>query len=198
MPRPSRAVPLTALTLLAVLLSGCTSDPDPEAGPPSAPSSASPSSSAPEPLRLETAVARVAGKLSQARRERVARKAGAVVEDYLQAAFLAGPPQGAFDSFTSGARKQARHDRRLLTAAGLRSAEPVTATHAAAYLSVLAPRGRVVGATARLEADLRVERRGEPRTVRLRGRLMLTPTAKGWRIFGYDLSRSVGARKRSK
>jgi hypothetical protein len=55
-----------------------------------------------------------------------------------------------------------------------------------ASFSVVAPRGRAVGATARIH--LEVQRGGRP--LRIDGRLLLTPTKRGWQIFGYDLTRS--------
>lgn len=197
MSHPRRAVATALLIPILAVLPACTDAGGDQPAATPTPQSTSPTTTL-EPFRLEAAVTRVAGRLPDRRRERVARQAGQVVERYVQAAFLSAPPANAFAGFTRGARREARQDRRLLTAAGFGGRAQVTARHAAAYLSVLAPRGRVVGATARLEVDLRVDRAGQARTVRLRGRLMLTPTPQGWRVFGYDVSRSGGAGKGEK
>jgi hypothetical protein len=152
-------------------------------------------------LALRTGVTRVIGELDPAARKRLAGKVDALVGRYLQAAFLDpesradGSKAGAasrFPGFTSGARAQAVTDRRLLTAASLRGADRVTPVLATAYVSVLAPEGRLAGATARVALDLRVSSDEGTRPLRVRGRLLLTPTSQGWRIFGYDLSQSGG------
>lgn len=82
----------------------------------------------------------------------------------------------------------------------------IEVVRAEAPVNVLAPRGRPAGATARLdltlevtpppgddeEADARDDTEPEPQSqdVRLRGRLLLTPVGQGWRIFGFDVTRT--------
>jgi hypothetical protein len=53
---------------------------------------------------------------------------------------------------------------------------------------VVAAHGRAVGATAKVSLDLRVTEAGRTRPVRVQGRLLLTPTDHGWRIFGYHVA----------
>ena len=193
---------LVAALGLAVSLTACTS------GSPESSTSEPPAGTAPaqtlrsSDVRLQTRVARVAGVLPEKRRARVAKGIGRVVEKHLDKAYLGDYPMrgagAAFADFVPGVRKQARRDQRLLTGRGLKGAESVSVTSAAAYVALLAPRRHVVGATARLEVDLRVDTGRGAEKVRVRGRLMLTPTAEGWRIFGYDLSRSdLGGRKKA-
>ena len=128
---------------------------------------------------LRSRVTRVAGPLTDVRRDRVARRARAVVAGYLESAFLrTGDP---FRAFTGEARRAARSDGELLT--GSRGVE---LRRAHAWFSVAAPGGRPVGLTARVLVELADGRRAESVT----GRLLLTRTADGWRVFGYDLARS--------
>ena len=58
---------------------------------------------------------------------------------------------------------------------------------AIAYVSVVAPEGRAVGATARVSVDLAVADSERTRRLTVSGRLLLTPRPDRWRIFGYDL-----------
>lgn len=179
---------------LALPLSACTSeDPEPAASEP--PTGTAPAQTVrSSEVRLQTRVTRVAGRLPDERRAQVAKGIGRVVEAHLDKAYLREYPMrapgAAFVDFTAGARTQARKDQRLLTGRGLKGARSVSVTDAAAYVALLAPGRHVVGATARLEVDLRVETRRGAEKVRVRGRLLLTPTPKGWRIFGYDVTRS--------
>ena len=199
--RARRALLALVLSLgLALPMSACTSD-DREPG-----ASESPTSTAPgqtlrsSEVRLETRVTRVAGRLPEKRRTQVGKGIGRTVAAYLDKAYLRDYPMrgpgAAFAGYTAGARQQARKDQRLLTGRGLKGARSVSVTDAAAYVALLAPGRHVVGATARLEVDLRVETKRGAEKVRVRGRLLLTPTPKGWRIFGYDVSRSDLADKK--
>ncbi len=57
---------------------------------------------------------------------------------------------------------------------------------------MLAVKGHAAGATARVVLRFRTD--GEvQRKVEVRGRLFLTPTPDGWRIFGYDVTKGRGA-----
>ena len=128
---------------------------------------------------LRSRVTRVAGPLADVRRDRVARRARAVVAGYLQGAFLhTGDP---FRAFTGRARRAARSDGELLT-----ESRGVELRRAHAWFSVAAPEGRPVGLTARVLVELADGRRAGSVT----GRLLMTRTADGWRVFGYDLARS--------
>ena len=127
---------------------------------------------------LRSRVTRVAGRLSDVRRDRVARQARAVVEGFLGGAF--GSEGDPLRSFTGDLRRAARSDE-LVVQPG------VEVTHAAAWFAVAAPTGRPVGITARLAVDLA----DGDRTTSVTGRLLLTRVEREWRVFGYDLARST-------
>jgi hypothetical protein len=133
------------------------------------------------------------GRLSPPFRRRVAGEVSGLVERYVDAAFVEGARgRAAYPGFTPAARKLAVRDRGVLGSAGLGGGS-LTPRSGSARVTVLSPGRRPVGATARVRIRLRQEgpagaRRG--RDVVLRGRLVLTPTERGWRVFGYDLARS--------
>ena len=177
----------------ALLLAGCSVLPDaaPADGSPSSagptPTPAVPAGvdSAPEPdsgVELRGRVTRVAGHLSDARRERVTRRAGAVVEDYLDA--MTAPGDDLPEGFVRELRPAARADDRVLG-----PGNDVEVERARAWFSVAAPGGRPVGLTVRLAVDLAPKGGGTPAGT-LTGRLFLTRVAGDWRVFGYDLARS--------
>jgi hypothetical protein len=163
-------------------------------------------------LDLTVRVTRVSGRLPAARREAVAAKVGRVIGTYVQAAYLEGAgagqgaaatrsvgergtaATGAFAAFTPDAARQARRDRDLLTSAGFGDARKVQPLEATAFLSVLAPKGRPVGATARTTLRFAVTGAdGTTRQRQVRGRVLLTPQNGDWRIFGYELSGTAAA-----
>jgi hypothetical protein len=197
--RSARRVAVLAVLLLVTgVLAGCvghggsTDRRAPEAGSSVAPATA--------PLRVRAAVTRVAGRLHASARKRVAARARSLVTTYLHSAFLGaeGPPRGtgAFPGFTPAARTMAQRDREVLTGAAYAGADRVVPRSARVKVNVVAPGGRAVGATAWVRLALAVTSGGHARSVDVAGRLLLTPTAHGWRIFGYDLSQS-GRRARS-
>ena len=204
--RPGRGGTGLVCLALLVALTGCTGGP---AEPPADRPVRQPATGelttgelttlAPKPVPLRVRVTLVFGKLPRPARQSVQRRIGRVVGDYFDAAFLAGDyPRSdfgdAFATFTRGAAARARADRDLLTNRTLGPATvAVTPLRREAFVSVLAPRRRAVGATARVRLVFRAVREGRPDSrVRLTGRLMLTRGASGrWRIFGYDVARST-------
>jgi hypothetical protein len=145
-----------------------------------------------------TEVTHVAGRLPPKDRRRLCARVGRTISAYVDAAFLGGDyPRSrfgaSFGAFTSGAARQARDDLTLLTNLPWGpTTRSVRATRRTAYLSVLAPKGRVAGVTAAVDLRFRVDRGTRPaRRVRLKGRLLLTRDHRGrWAIFGYDLART--------
>lgn len=202
-------LPLVA-ALCAGLLAGCTGDPSPRSGPPAGASTTPtmPSASSvptapsatfePAPAPLRVRVTRVAGGLGPRERDVLAGRVRHTLTTYVEDAYLGGRRgsdfSAAFATFTPSARALARHHRGLLTNAGLGAGtEPVFPRRQVAWLAVLAPRRVVAGVSARVRLRYLV-----PRAVRadqevaVRGRLLLTRGDDGaWKIFGYDVARSV-------
>jgi hypothetical protein len=173
------AVLLVAAVVVAVLLTrGSSEDKATASGPTQSPS---------PPLRVTTRVTRIAGSLPAPRRQSLRQHLDALVQDYLQAAFV--DPRGSsadFPGFTPAARSLASHDARVLTAGATRT----EVKRAAAYVSVFADHGRAHGATVRLVLALVSGDGARPQP--MVGRLLLTPTSSGWRVFGYDMARGAG------
>jgi hypothetical protein len=173
---------LATALLLASTTAACTDDKkaDDPTGPDASPVS----------VPLEVSVTRVAGTLGAAARGNLEELVTAPLQEYVDNALLGDYPRtdfvDAYSSFTSGAAAQAERDAALLTGAGFAEAESVTAQQLTARLSVLAPDGKVAGATARIRFVLDVD--GQP--VTLAGRLVLTREKGEWRIFGYDVHRN--------
>ena len=135
-------------------------------------------------IRLRSRVTRVAGQLTDVRRDRVARRAHATVLAYLETASGGDAPwRGA----VRGLRREARADAPVL-----RGTEELGPADARAWLSVAAPHGRAVGVTARLAVTLPPD---DGPAVSVTGRLLLTPRAgrggTAWQVFGYDLARGT-------
>lgn len=191
--RAPQALAGAVLALGSSGLVGCTARSDPAPAPVPAPTRAE----VPDPggLDVRTRVTRVAGALSDTRRRQLSRSARTLVTDYVEAAYLDGNDDGnaVLPGFTLAARRLARRDLDVLSAAGFPGADSVrarSARPAQVYVAAVAANGRAVGATARVSIHLAVTRDGATAPARLRGRLLLTPTDRGWRIFGYDLALS--------
>jgi hypothetical protein len=179
--RPSVPAAFGAVLAL-VLLAGCDWGGDAEEDP--IPSAAGGPTT--QPLRVTAEVTGVGGtRIAPALRRRTATDVRGLVQRYVEAAFVEGAGGAeAFPGFTPAARELAVADRRVLTAAGLAEVAPRSAS---ASVSVLHRDGRGVGATARLRVRVLAD---DGARVVLRGRLLLTPTEQGWKVFGYDLARA--------
>lgn len=202
---PRRRLLAPVVLLLAVgLAAGCTSDGD--SGQPAARATPTMSGSAPtatpEPVHTKVSVVNVVGGLPKDARERVRRHVGKVVDGWFDAAYVGGnyPRRDfseAFPGFTSGAKAQAHRDRALMSndAIGTRLSG-VTATRRWVFLDVLAPRHHAAAVTARFRLDFRTQGKAkgqDPKPVEVRGRLFLTPSPHGWRVFGYDVAKGTPA-----
>lgn len=182
------AVAIATVLVLSLVAGACSSDDPPEA-PAAAPSET------PEP-EVETSVTfgQVAGRLPKATRERLKKQIGDVVDGWMEAAYLSGEyPRRAFrdvwPAFTPGARDLAHRDRGLMSNADIgERIDGVEARRREARLDVVAVRQRPVGVTARVLLVFRATGKAE-RVVRVQGRLFLTRTGNGWRVFGYDVTK---------
>jgi hypothetical protein len=200
--RPVRRAFASALCLLlAVTISACTGDSDPDGRSPQPPpaSKGAATTLEPKPVPATVRVTRVSGKLRPKAREVLADNIRKVVIGYFDDAFIGGDHprsdfSNAFRTFSPGAARQADRNRDLLTNRVLGpSTVEVIPKRQTAYLSVLAPYKVAAGVTARVHLDFLAERGDQPdKRVEVRGRLILTRTGSGgWQIFGFDLSRSV-------
>lgn len=201
--RPRRAVVLTvSLLVVALVGAGCTgggSDADGGAGG-GADSGAAGGDRTGRQVQLDARVGKVAGGLPKPRRQKAVRQVGGVVDRWFEAAYLGGDyPRRSFKRVWPGwsrdLRRQARADRRLTSNAGIgRSTRSVIGRRKQVRVDVLAWKGWHRSATARFTLVFdQVPRKEAHRTTRHRvnGRLMLVPTGKGgWRVVGYDVSRS--------
>ena len=201
---------LTGTALAVVLLGGAVAcsdgDGDGAGAAPRSASTASPSASAPSvrpgerleplgPVRL----GQVVGGLDRDRRRQVLREVGTVTDDWLRAAYLAGPwPRRDFSRawprFTPAAERLARADRALTSNADLgRRVTDVVPRSRRIDVDVLVARGWAQAATARVRLAFRAEQRRGPasRGYVVHGRLLLTHGDAGWRVFGYDLSKGA-------
>jgi hypothetical protein len=192
MSRRVRRATATAAVVMTLLLGACNDADAPagSAGPPTATRTAKPA--------VETVVrlGRVTGRLPAEARTRLARQVGSVVDGWVKAAYLAGdyPRRGFSDSwpgFTAGAQALARRDRALMSNQDIgERIDDVRARRSQVRLDVLAVRQHAVGVTARVVLGFRTTGTLE-RDVRVRGRLYLTHTGRGWQVFGYDVTKGA-------
>lgn len=196
-PSGRRCAGALLVVLLLTASTACTGSATPSPPPAASPSGTPAPAPASVPLRVQ--VTHLSGRLPTGRSRVLVAGVRRTLASYVDAAFLSGTyPRsdfsGAFSSsFTSGAARRAGADASLLTNRSLgRSTRSVRATRRTAYLSVLAPQGKVAGVTAAVDLVFLVDRGDRARQrVHLHGRLLLTRgAAGGWRIFGYDVSRS--------
>lgn len=191
-PPPAHLRVILALVLLAGLV-GCTGssrEPDERSAASPTDQASSPEEAA-RPTRV--LVGNVVGRLPKPRRRKVVRQVTSVVDDWLDAAYVGGTwPRrisGAFDGFTPVAARRARRDRSLTTGADVAERiDGVRVTKRAVRLDLLSASGRPVGVTARVTLDYKTS--GDlQRKVSVRGRLLLTPARRGWKVFAYDLTK---------
>jgi hypothetical protein len=186
---------LVLCLLLALATTACSGgDARPGAAPDTTPAATETVSLAATPVPTRARVARVYGRLPQARRKAVRRQVTRVVDRWWDAAYLGGtyPRAGfraAFPGFTRGAEARARRDKRLMSNLDIGTrVDSVTARHRAVELDVLAVDRRARAVTARFV--LRFATTGERTGVTVvRGRLLLTRRHGPWQVFGYDVSK---------
>ena len=188
---------MLAVAVTAVAFVGGCSDDDP------APSSdrepATPSESAPEerPLTTKLTVGRVVGKVRDEEKRLMKEEVGAVVDEFFEGAYLGEFPRATFDeayaSFTDGAREDALRDAALLSNVDLSDQiDTATGTKRRVALDVLSVKGKVKGVTARF--TLKFDTTGDlEQTDKVGGYLLLDHQNGIWRVFGYDIVRSVTA-----
>lgn len=199
-PTGSRRLQSAVVALvLGFVLAGCTGDEGDESSEPEPRESRS--SEAPKSVEVTVHAGKVAGDLRPRKRKVAVKVVGSVVDKWLAAAYLEGDyPRKRFaktktyPGFTKGLAVRAARDRNLTSNAGIgQKIDQVTARQRIVVVDLLAPKNRIAGATARvrlmLDTDGKLERR-----VLVTGRVALTKVKSGrWRIFSYDLDRSITA-----
>ena len=187
--RRGHAARVGAAVAAAVLAAGCSagSPPDDERTP-TAESAA---------LRVQTVSG--AERLDEQTRTKVEGAVGEVLSDYVVGAFLGEFPRQefvrSFESFTSGAARDAARDIDLLTAATVSDATAVRATDLGARLSFLTQGGDVHGGTAKVHFAFEATMEdGSTRPLVLDGRFLLDADEETWSIFGYDVRFDDGDR----
>ncbi|WP_310529819.1 hypothetical protein [Nocardioides sp.] len=192
--RPPRARGLagTLLLSLALIISAVLSGCSDESRPSTRRTATHVVVTTPAELATTAEIGRIVGRLPGTRRKSVRKEVTRVVDRWWEAAYLSTDRasaglSGAFPGFTAGARRRATYDRELMTNADL-AADSLTPLMRKVRLDLLAVNARARSVTARF--DLRVRTTGErTRRLQVRGRLFLTRSARGWQVFGYDVSK---------
>ena len=185
------AVPTAALALGVVMtLTGCSGD---DADQPDEKSS---SATGTEHRGIDTTVevGDVVGRLGKGPSRDVVAKVAKVVDTWIDGAYVGGDfPRSrfadAFSGFTHDAAALAERQKSLMSNAAVGDkVDEVTAVRRVVRVDLLAPKGEAAGATAHVTLVMRLS--GDvTRTEQVRGRLALTPTKGGWRIFAFDVDR---------
>jgi hypothetical protein len=190
-PAHRRATAAVIATTILLALTACSGDDD-EPGAERPSTGASPSG--PPPLPTHTTMGVISGKLGDKDRAQVKQKVAAVVDDWIDAAYVGGDwPRtdfgDAFPHFSTRAARDAAGDAGLMSNERLgERLEAVEATKRRLRIDVLAVQHRAVGVTARFV--LGMDLAGEVnRSERVAGSLFLTYREGGWQIFGYDVQR---------
>lgn len=194
---------LIGLALAAVLLATCDGSED---GDDTAPATVAPTTAVTDAATLTVRAAplaarlvRVAGHLSDRQGRSVLKRLTRVVRSWLDGGFVAGAyPRddfsAAFTRFTPGAARLAGRQQRITTNAALGpDLVQLVPTRRAVGFSIFAPHRRAAGATADVRLVLLGIRADRSEVeVGVSGQLYLT-REKGWRVFGLNLQRTVGA-----
>lgn len=194
------AVVAVAATLVLTLVT-CSGDDDSE--PASTPSESTSTVKAQElekaNAELSVRIVQIGGGVKRAERAQLTQQIADPIRQWTDAAYLAGKfpredyTDEAFPGWTTQAAALARRDRAVTTNAAVsQQVVRVIADRRTARLYVFAVGGRVGGATARLLLNMTAEKKsGERLRFAVAGNVYLTHKANHWRIFGYDLNRTV-------
>jgi hypothetical protein len=181
-----------AALLLAATAGACSGSDD---GPGATPSSGS-SGATDHPVEAQVSFGRITGRLTPESRDRLAQQVGQVVTGWTEAAYLGGdyPRRDFADSwpgFTAGAQQDARGDRALMSNEDIGDRiDGVVPHRSVVRLDVLAVKKHPVGITAHVFLGFGTTGDLE-REVRVKGRLFLTHTDAGWKVFGYDMTKGA-------
>lgn len=181
-------VPVLALVLA---LAGCSGDDeDPADG------GAGSGESVTAEIATDAELGSVKGRLSDAAAADVLAAVTEVVDGWFDAAYGGDYPRSDFDAafgdFTSDAKALALKQSAILSNADLGAdLDGVEMDQRLIRVDVLAPKGKVAGATVRFRLGIAMSG-GVDRTDQIAGRLMLTPVKGDWKVFGFDVRRGEG------
>jgi hypothetical protein len=183
-----------ALLVVGLLASGCSGGDEPSSKPSSSSSLGAPDDAPTIKIDPLVKLGKVVGRLKKKDKQRLEQTISGVAVRWLHAAYLDGSyPRTAFDDswpgFTAGARRLAEHDKALMSNARLGPRiDAVNPSKLAVTVDLLAIHRRAVGSTAHVV--LRFDTEGTVHhKVYVGGRLRLTPTTNGWRVFAYQINR---------
>jgi hypothetical protein len=191
--------PLAVLTAVLVtsvaFVGGCSGDEPVAPEDQQEPTATAGSTPAKPPIITKATVGKVIGKLGGKQKQRMKSDVSGVVDEFFDNAYLGEFPRASFGkayaSFTQGARADARRDADLLSNAEIADQiDAATGTKRRVALDVLAVKGKAQGVTARFTLDFRTSGELE-RKDRVKGYLLLVDEGNGWRVFGYNIIRSV-------
>ena len=191
--RARRAGGAAAAALLLAAATGACSGSDDEPG--ATPSTGS-SEATDQPVRTQVSYGKVTGNLRAGSRDRLAQQVGQVVSRWTDAAYLGGdyPRRDFADSwpgFTAGAQREAHGDRALMSNEDIGDRIDGVVPHKSVVrLDVLAVKKHPVGVTAHVYLGFGTTGDVE-KEVRVKGRLFLTHTDGGWKVFGYDMTKGA-------
>jgi hypothetical protein len=189
---------LAAASMLLCLSLGATACSDDSGGAGGDTSSQPPlPSGEPSTFEIETTttMGRVVGKLPPKERKQLIGAITPVVQRWFNAAYVGGDYprknfKDAFPGFTAGARHEALGDRKLMSNRDIgRRIDGVTPKTSRISLDVLAVGKGPVAVTARFRLAFKTQGDLE-RRVSVRGRLALTRSKTGWRIFAYHVAKN--------
>ena len=178
--RAAGAATLATASLVTTLVTGCSAGAPPE-DQQTAESAA---------LRVRTVAG--ADRLDERTRADLEGAVGDVLSAYVVDAFLGEFPRDdfvrSFESFTSGAARDAAGDIDLLTASAVPGATGMRATDLDARLSFLTLGRDVHGGTATVHFAFEATRQdGSTQPLTLEGRFLLEAEEGTWSVFGYDV-----------
>lgn len=189
LPGSSTGVAVAGLALL-LALAGCSGgDEEPEGERTPGGTTGAPG------IETSVKVGEIVGRLQKAPAREVAADVTEIVDRWLDAAYVGGDyPRArfgeAFPGFTEDAARLATRQRALMSNAEIaEDVESVTAVRRVVSVDVLAPKGKPAGATAHVNLMMDLVGPKVDRTDQIRGRVLLTKSKRGWRIFGFDIER---------
>lgn len=182
---------LGAALALVLAVAGCSGDDeDPADGPAG---SGGPTTAE---IATDAELGSVKGRLSDAAAADVLAEVTEVVDSWLDGAYAGDYPRSDFDAafagFTSDARALALKQPEIMSNADIGAdLDGVEVDQRLIRVDVLAPKGKVAGATVRFRLGIAMTG-GVDRTDQIAGRLMLTPVKGDWKVFGFDVRRGEG------